>query len=181
MEKDKFLIITIIILFVLNLFTLGYVIMGRGEHLPPPDMDDSERVVPLGDDPGDRGPRDMDPNRKKPGRPDEVIINRLKLNKDQILQFENLKNEHRKQTEELQFTSKKLHDEYFGLLKTDIPDTTKASQLLKDLGKNQEQLDKVTFEHFGKIKSICDKDQKLLFNTFIDEIAGSFKPPMPKK
>lgn len=176
MEKDKFLIITIIILFVLNLFTLGYVVMGRGEHPPPPDMDDSERVVPLGD-----GPGDMNPNRKNPGRPDEVIINRLKLNKDQVLQFENLKNEHRKQAEDLQFTSKKLHDEYFGLLKADIPDTAKASQLLRDLGKNQEQLDKVTFEHFGKIKNICDRDQKLLFNTFIDEIAGSFKPPIPKR
>ena len=126
MEKDKFLILTIIILFVLNLFTLGYVIMGRGEHLPPP-MEDTDMRGPR-----EQGPGDMNPNRKNPGRPDEVIINRLKLNKDQILQFENLKNEHRKQTEDLQFASKKLHDEYFGLLKTDIPDTVKASQLLKN-------------------------------------------------
>ena len=74
-----------------------------------------------------------------------------------------------------------MHDEYFGLLKSDSPDTVKASQILKDLGKNQQQLDKITFEHFQKIKDICDKEQKLLFNTFIDEIAGSFKPPFPKK
>lgn len=170
MEKDRFLIIVIIILFVLNLFTLGYVIIGREGHSPP----DIEKVGP-------RGPGDMDPNRKNPGRPDEVIINRLKLNKDQVLQFENLKDEHRKQTEDLQFASKKLHDEYFGLLKSDTPDTVKASQLLVELGKNQQQLDKVTFEHFRKIKDICDKDQKQLFNTFIDEIAASFKPPIPKK
>lgn len=170
MEKDRFLIIVIIILFVLNLFTLGYVIMGREGHPPP----DKEMVGP-------RGPGDMDPNRKNPGRPDEVIINRLKLNKDQVLQFENLKDEHRKQTEDLQFASKKLHDEYFGLLKSDTPDTVKASQLLVELGKNQQQLDKVTFEHFRKIKDICDKDQKQLFNIFIDEISGSFKPPVPKK
>lgn len=172
MEKDRFLILVIIILFVLNLFTLGYVIMGREGHPPPPDM---EMVGPK-----DRGPGDMDPNRKNPGRPDEVIINRLKLNKDQVLQFENLKNEHRKQTEELQFASKKLHDDYFGLLKSESPDTVKASQILNELGKNQQQLDKVTFEHFANIKNICDKDQKQLFNTFIDEIAGSFKPPAPK-
>ena len=173
MEKDRFLILVIIILFVLNLFTLGYVIMGREGQPPPLDME----IV----GPRDRGPGDFDPNRKNTGRPDEVIINRLKLNKDQIIQFENLKNEHRKQTEDLQFASKKMHDEYFGLLKSDTPDTLKASQLLLELGKNQQQLDKVTFEHFQKIKDICDKDQKQLFNTFIDEIAGSFKPPVPKK
>ncbi len=118
---------------------------------------------------------------KSNGRPDEVIINRLKLSNDQVLKFENLNNEHRKQAEELQFASKKLHDEYFGLLKTDNPDTVKASGLLAELGKNQQQLDKVTYEHVRKIKDICDKDQKLLFNTFIDEIAASFKPPIHKK
>ena len=66
MEKDRFLILIIIILFALNLFTLGYVIMGRGEQLPP-----FEEMDMRG--PKEPGPRDMEPNRK---RPDEVIINR---------------------------------------------------------------------------------------------------------
>lgn len=170
MEKDKFLILTIIILFVLNLFTLGYVIIGKGEP-PPSQIGDMEK----------RGLKDMDPNRKPPGKPDEVIIHRLKLNKDQVLNFEGLKNEHRKQIEEFQFVSKKLHDEYFGLLKSDSPDTIKALQLLTELGKNQQNIDRVTYEHFRQIKDLCDKDQKLLFNTFIDEIAASFKPPVHKK
>lgn len=171
MEKNRFLILMIIILFALNLFTLGYVIMGRGGHPPPPPGEEFDM----------RGPRDMDPNMKNPGRPDEVIINRLKLNKDQVLKFEELKSEHRKQVEEIQYNSKKLHDEYFGLLKADSTDAVKEAKLLADIAANQQQLDKVTFVHFFRIKQLCDKDQKILFNTFIEEIAGSFKPPIPKK
>lgn len=172
MEKDRFFILTIIILFVLNLFTLGYLLLDRRPS--PSDEDDIERVVPLNDNKDIR-------ERKLPGRPDEIIIGRLKLNKEQILQFENLKKEHRKQTEDLQYVSKKLHDDYFGLLKSETPDTVRASQLLSDIAGNQQKLDKVTFEHFQKIKDICDKEQRVLFNTFIEDIAGSFKPPMPKK
>jgi periplasmic protein CpxP/Spy len=165
MQKDKFLILTIVILFALNLFTLGYVLLKRDG--PPPhhingDMRDGDR----------KGP---------PGRPDEVIINRLKLNDAQIKQFEMLKKEHRSQVEPIQEASRKLHDEYFGLLKQDKVDSVKANQILEQIANNQKELDRVTFKHFEKIKGICDSSQKELFSRFIDEIAGSFKPPKPPR
>ncbi|MBZ0202520.1 MAG: periplasmic heavy metal sensor [Ignavibacteria bacterium] len=165
MQKDRFLILTIIILFVLNLFTLGYVLMGLNPP-PPPEM-------------LERGPDMRRPDKKEQGRPDELIINRLKLNTDQIGKFEDLKKEHRNQVDSIQFNSRKLHDEYFGLLKNPVADTAKASALLEQIAMNQKQLDRATFSHFEKLRDICNNDQKELFNRFIDEIAGSFKPPKP--
>lgn len=167
MQKDKFLILTIIILFALNLFTLGYVLF-RKEGPPPPPPHHMN---------GDMREGDM----RKQGRPDEVIINRLKLNEAQIKQFEELKKEHRGQVEQLKEASKKMHDEYFGLLKQDKIDSVKAAGVLEQIANNQKELDKVTFVHFEKIKGICDPAQKELFSKFIDEIAGAFKPPAPGK
>ena len=139
---------------------------------PPPPPDETGRVVPLGDEPGMR-------ERRQPNRPDEIIITKLKLNNEQVKKLEDLKKEHRNLVDSIQFSSKKLHDDYFGQLKNSPIDTAKANALLVQISLNQKELDKVTFSHFEKIRAICDNEQKELFNRFIDEIAGSFKPPKP--
>lgn len=165
MQKDRFLILVIIILFILNLFTLGYVLFEL-KPPPPPEMLDREH---------DR----RGPDKREQNRPDELIINKLKFNNDQIKKFEDLKKEHRNRVDSIQFNSRKLHDEYFGLLKNPVVDTAKASVLLEQISLNQKMLDRATFSHFEKLRGICDNEQKELFNRFIDEIAGSFKPPKP--
>jgi len=172
MDRSKFLVLAIIFLFVLNLLTLGYLLLGK--HAPPPMQNFDERVEPL-----DR--RVDGPGRDKPQKPDGMIISKLKLNETQIKKFEGLKKEHRRQVEDIQFASKKLHDEYYGLLKADPVDSVKANNLLEQISVNQKQLDKVTFEHFSKIKDICDTEQKELFAHFIDEISRSFNRIPPPK
>ncbi|HWA07805.1 MAG TPA: periplasmic heavy metal sensor [Ignavibacteria bacterium] len=170
MVRDKFLILVIIFLFVLNLFTLGYLFFER--QPPPPDGMMNERFMPPD------GP-DIRDNRK-PGRPD-LIIEKLKFNESQQKQFEGLKKEHRSQVEKLQDSSRILHDEYFGLLKQDSYDSRASLDLLAKISENQKELDKVTFEHFEKIKNICDSEQKKQFAALIDEIAHSFKLSPPKR
>lgn len=161
MEKDKFLIITIIILFALNLFTLGFVLFGR--QSPPP--------LPPGPPPfGMEHPRDV--------KPEEMIGSRLKFNPEQQRKLEELVFEHRKQVESLQESSKKLHDEYFSTLKTEPVNTSKAESVLQQISENQKELDKATFAHFEKIREICNDDQKKLFNEFLDEVSRP-KHPLP--
>lgn len=169
MEKDKFLIIAIVFLFVLNLFTLGFLLFDKKQ--PPPTMrEGNERMMPPGDFPDG-----------KPDKPDKFIIEKLKFNEEQVQKFEDLKREHRRQVEDIQFQSRKLHDEYFGLLKAEPVDSVKAGQILEQIANNQKELDKVTFTHFARIKELCKGEQKELFNRFIEEIAGSFKPQRPPK
>ena len=172
MVKDRFLIVVIIFLFILNLFTLGYLMFERKPL--PPGMNERERFEQSENDPGKQ-------DKNRPQRPDKLIINRLKFNEAQIKQFEELKKEHRMHIELLQDSSRRFHDEYFGLLKNPAADSVKANALLNKIAQNQIEIDKVTYIHFEKIKAICDPSQKELFNSFIDEIARSFKPPMPKK
>lgn len=172
MVKDRFLIVVIIFLFVLNLFTLGYLMFERRPL--PPEMNERDRFEQSENDPGMR-------DKNRPERPDKLIIDKLKLNETQVKQFEELKKEHRKQIDMLQDSSRRYHDEYFGLLKNAVTDSTKANALLNRIAQNQVEIDKVTYTHFEKIKAICDPSQKEFFNGFIDEIARSFKPPMPKK
>jgi protein CpxP len=163
MEKDKFLIITIIILFALNLFTLGFVLFGR-QSSPPPGP------LPLGME----RPRDV--------KPEEMIGNRLKFNPEQQKKLEVLVFEHRKQVESLHESSKKLHDEYFGILKTEPINTSKAESVLQQISENQKELDKATFAHFERIRELCNDDQKKLFNEFLDEVGRpkSSLPPPPR-
>lgn len=172
MVKDRFLILMIIILFVLNLFTLGYLLFERKPH--PPEMEERGQFEQFENDPGKR-------DKNRPERPDKLIINKLKLNEAQVKQFEELKKEHRMQIDILQDSSRKYHDEYFGFLKNPSADSVKANALLNKIAQNQVEIDRTTYSHFEKIKAICDQSQKELFNNFIDEIARSFKPPMPKK
>lgn len=172
MVKDRFLIIVIVFLFILNLFTLGYLMFERNP--PPPDMFERDRVESFENDPHVR-------DKKRPDRPDMLIIEKLKLNDGQIRQFEELKKEHRQHIYMLQDSSRRYHDEYFGLLKYPQSDSIKANSLLDKIARNQIEIDKITYTHFEEIKAICDSSQKMLFNNFIDDIARSLKPPIPKK
>lgn len=149
MKRDTFFILAIVVLFVLNLFTLGYVLLGHKGKPPLP----FERQGPQG-----------------------RIEERLKLNPDQQKQFEELKKEHRGKMEILLKNSKELHDKYFDLLKEDNPNIAMRDSLLQVMAKNQSEMDKVTFDHFKKLRDICTPDQKKLFEIFIDEIAHSMMP-----
>jgi protein CpxP len=149
MKRDTFFILAIVVLFVLNLFTLGYVMFG---HRDKPQF-------PFG-----------------PQGPQGRIEERLKLAPEQQKQFEELKKEHRGPMEILQKNSKDLHDKYFDLLKSDNPNIPARDSLLQVMAKNQSEMDKVTFDHFKKLKDICTPEQKKLYDVFIDEISRSTMP-----
>jgi periplasmic protein CpxP/Spy len=154
MKKENFLVGAVIILFVLNLMTIAFLLFGMpGHHLPPP-----------------QGEFD----KHGPDKHDEIIFNKLKLDDAQKKQFDDLKTEHRKQVESIQETSRKLHDDFFGILKSDPIDTNKANMIVQQIADNQKELDKVTFRHFEKLKGILKPEQKDLFPKFLDEIS---RPP----
>jgi periplasmic protein CpxP/Spy len=150
MKRDTFLITAIVILFVFNLLTLAYVLFGlkrNATQFPP-------------------GPL-----------PVLSAEDRLQLNPEQRMQFEGLKQEHRKEIEKLQNISRDLHDKYLDQLKSDAVDTSKKNELLQQIGDNQKEMDRVTFTHFEKLRALCTPEQKKLYNLFIDDIARSLKPP----
>lgn len=157
MKKENFLTGAVIILFVLNLMTLAYVLFGFQPMPPPPEETGKHRL---------------------PERKDEMIINKLKLDEEQKKLFEVLKTEHRKLADSLQNASKKLHDDYFGILKSEPVDTAKANIIVQKIADNQKELDKITFRHFEKLRGILKNEQKENFSRFIEEVS---RPPKGDK
>jgi len=113
--------------------------------------------------------------------PADLIIERLKLDAGQQKQFAELRHQHQDFTRNIHEQGKKLHDEYFALLKTDEPDKAKADSIAGLMASHQKELELFTFEHFQKLRAICRDDQKKLFDQTIDEIAKQVgRPPRPE-
>ena len=159
MKKEKILSIAVVMLLLLNLGTLGFLYFNNGQGAK---------------------------NRPENYKPDKLIIEGLKLNEAQVAQFEIIKKEHREQiikAEQSEMLSKEL---LFDLLEQDNIDQTTTDSLIEQLSQLKKSKDKATFEHFLKLKAICNKEQIPLYNKVIEDIAkilmrspkGNGPPPL---
>lgn len=105
-----------------------------------------------------------------------VIIEKLKLDAQQQLQFAALRKQHRDQMEKIQEEDRESHRNYFELLKQDNPDHQKADSLATLISEHNKQIQQVTFNHFEQLRKICTAEQKQLFDSSIDEIIRMMMP-----
>ena len=103
-------------------------------------------------------------------KPNDFIINSLQFNTDQIGQFEKLRTAHHDSVEILLKEGKELRKLYFSYLKYKHELGGNEDSLLIAIGNNQQQIEKVTFNHFSKLRNICSDKQKKKFDIIIDEI-----------
>lgn len=153
MKRETLLTLAVIVLFLLNMATLGFMVFRGEQGLGPP-----------------------------PG-PDRLIVEGLRLDKAQIQQFEELKAEHRRQMQERDLQQKATQHQLWQLLRTSSPDTTLANSLIDNLAVLEKEKKKRTFEHFQKLRAICRPEQQALFDSLIEEISKVMMPPPrgPKK
>jgi Spy/CpxP family protein refolding chaperone len=158
MNRTKLLTIAVIGLLLINLGTLGVLIMRKpprpphGEMPPPP--------------PPGEGPK-------------QLIIDRLRFDDAQQKQYDVIIEEHKKKTNELHDASRDMHNQLYALLKTEPVDKAKADALIQQIADNQKAVDNLNFDHFQKIKSICKPDQVEDFNELAGELAALFGPKGP--
>ena len=153
MNKLRFLSITVVLLLLLNVGTLVYLFMSQKTK--------DEQVGP-------------------PGRAAaDFIIQQLKLNDQQQQQFAALRRQHQDITRQVQNEDRRLHDEYFGLLKTDNPDKIKADSISLLIAKQRSLVEAATFDHFQQLRKLCNDDQKKLFDSVIDEVLRMMAPKGP--
>jgi hypothetical protein len=84
-----------------------------------------------------------------------MLVKELGFNEAQTLQFDQLKEDH--------FTFVQPKMERIGELKRTLMNTldrTKAKNLTFEIGKLEGEIDYLTFEHFAKVREICDDQQK---------------------
>jgi len=145
MKKEKLLVIGIVGLLILNLGTLGFLFLGQRNSFP------------MG-------------RPKGPPPVDKIIIEGLKLDETQIDKFEQLKKEHRHGMEDFELQNKVLHDAYFEKLKSDSINKNDLQVLLTKISYLAVYRDSITFDHFRKIRFICNANQKASFDKLIDDI-----------
>jgi protein CpxP len=153
MEKTRLLTIAVFALLLLNLGTLGFLILAK----PPGRM-------PHG------------PMRE----PKYQIIEKLQLDKAQQEKYENLIVWHKTTIsgieDNIRMTKNRL---YLQLLKDNVDTKTKDS-LIDVLASYQKQIEQTHFTHFQDIKKICKPDQLNNYYDLTEELSRIFsKPPHP--
>jgi Spy/CpxP family protein refolding chaperone len=121
------------------------------------------------------------PAHARPGEgPAQYIISQLKFDDGQQKEFADLRASHQQQSHQIHDEEKRLHDEYFNLLKTDQPDMDKVDSVATLIAQQQKMLETAAFAHFRSLRALCRPDQKILFDHTIDNIArmvGQQGPP----
>ena len=151
MEKTKLLTFAVVALLLLNLGTLGYLILQFPHRGGP---------MPHGID--NKGPADF-------------IIRELNFNELQKSEFMKLVEAHRKDTEVLQKADRENHKKLFDALESN--DTIFINNALRTIGETQTNLSKITFFHFKAVRALCSPEQQNKFNSVIHEALSRMAPP----
>jgi len=158
MSKMKLLSIAVLGLLLLNFGTLAFLFLNKPPH------------PPMGPGPGEEGPK-------------RIIIERLGFDKEQVAQYEQLIDEHRKTIRELDGQIRETKNNLYATLSS-------ASQSNKDslqtrLGEIQKQIETTHYSHFADIKKLCRPDQLKKFDELTRDLARFFAPgrnhPPPPK
>lgn len=112
-----------------------------------------------------------------PDRPRNIIIERLQFDEQQIREYDELIKEHRIQIREKDRQMIQLKNSLYGLLYSSENIELKTDSLIKELGKTQQQIEQIHFNHFMDIKRLCKPEQLPEFDRLAKDISGIFAPP----
>ena len=159
MNRTKLLTIAVLGLLVINLGTLVFVFFKPHPHPPHPDQMMRH---------GNEGPRGEGPK--------QIIIDRLNFDEAQQKEYLVLIEDHKSKMHELNRASNELHDQLYSLLKENAINKAAADSTIQKIAGNQKELDHLNFDHFQKIKAICNGKQVEKFNQLAGDLAGLFAP-----
>ncbi|MES2560571.1 MAG: periplasmic heavy metal sensor [Bacteroidota bacterium] len=113
-----------------------------------------------------------------PPSPKEFIISKLNLDEEQQKVFEELRKEHFEQMQGLQEQIREEKDAMYDLLKSANPDTTQTYLHIAKIMQSEERLERITFDHFRKVRAICNEEQQQHFDAIIDQVMRMvMRPP----
>ena len=115
------------------------------------------------------------------GGPSDLIIHELKFNPEQIKQFEVLRDEHRATIRKLMDDGHTVRDNFFELLKSDSVNQILVSERGSAIAANQQGIELATFNHFQKVRAICNSEQKKHFDEIINDVLKQMGRPHGKQ
>jgi len=161
--KKRFSFWTIVLLVVLNVFTIS--LLWLNQHSRP------STPQPLSEQKDDQ-------------RTLQFLQKELNLSNAQIQQYGQLRQAHAELTRllvnEIRDSKREMMNEIFN----DEPDTARAMQIADLIGKEQTELERITFKHFSDMKELCGKEQldklhKLMNEFFRRNPPEGYREPPP--
>tara|TARA_B110000046_G_scaffold88676_2_gene96781 strand:- start:23594 stop:24061 length:468 start_codon:yes stop_codon:yes gene_type:complete len=114
-------------------------------------------------------------HRGKPGHtPNEIIIDRLSFNNEQIKNYSELVFVHKKTTRDLMKSIRSQRSLLYNLLNT-TGSTSKVDSTVTKIGILQEELERLNFNHFRDIQTLCNSQQLKDFKDLSKEFAKIFE------
>jgi protein CpxP len=154
MDKIKILTAAVLGLLILNMGTLGYLILNGSKSRRP--------------HPHREGPKNL-------------IVEKLHFDKKQEIQYEALILGHRNTIDSIDQQIRQTKNRlYLQLIKTNVDTTTKDS-LIAVIANEQKQIEQTHFKHFQDIKKLCNTEQLEDYYDLTEELSRIFgKPPKPR-
>ncbi len=110
--------------------------------------------------------------------PKFIIIERLKLDNEQVNSYEKLIQQHRSQIKEKEKDMMDLRNSLFKRLNSKAQ-PGEIDSLMQKIGQVQAEIEKVHFEHFQDIRSLCKPAQLPLFEDLANALAKLFNRKLP--
>lgn len=116
-----------------------------------------------------------------PDGPKRLIIEKLQLDQDQIAAYDVLIKNHREKIKAQDLIISNLKDKLYTGLNAPVDSVLKDS-LIIGLGKAQENIEQIHYQHFRDIQKLCNPGQQTAFEALTKELSSIFNkgPKKPK-
>ena len=107
------------------------------------------------------------------------IEKELGFDETQKQKFDELHKEHHDESEGIRRKINGEEDSLFSLLPNASSDSAKE-QLIKQLAFNKSEIDRMTFDHFRKVREMCNPTQQKKFDVIIHDVIRMIAPQPPQ-
>lgn len=109
-------------------------------------------------------------------RPRDFIIGQLNFKPEQIARYDSLIQQHRSAVRSQEQALIEMRTRLYANLKSEAP---VQDSLLQAACRLQMDLERVHYEHFARIRALCNPEQLPLFEQLIPRLPALFLPPPP--
>ncbi len=106
----------------------------------------------------------------------EFLTHELKLDSAQQAAYRKLRDEHQAGQRPLHDSIRKAKDDFFALLQQSGVTDDMMRSSSKKIGDMEQQQNIFTFQHFQKLRALCNPDQQKKFDTIIQDILKHMGP-----
>lgn len=117
------------------------------------------------------------PQQQPGGQVFQFLTNELKLDSLQQETYKKLREAHQAGVKPLQDSIGKAKDSFFELLKQENVSDSLVEGFSKKIGNLEQQRDVFTFRHFQQLRAICNNEQKIKFDSIIQQALKQMAPP----